>query len=143
MLALSRADVLTRRQPVDRQIVVGICKFAAGLAGARRLTAVRVGIPCGGSDLVELDGEPIERRVHKSFEKALAKFVLGQARTGHSLARRCIRHRRLRSLQSRPAFQGTRAVGTSTDIDLISFGYVAARRSRYAYDLTPLVPSDT
>src|SRR5262245_19265652 len=109
MPALSRADALTRRQPVDRQIVVAICKFAAGLAGARRLTAVRVGIPCGGSDLVELDGEPIERRVHKSFEKALAKFVLGQARTGHSLARRCIRHRRLRSLQSRPAFQGTRA----------------------------------
>src|SRR5262245_2751974 len=55
--ALRIGDRRARRPPVDRKIIVWIGKFVARLARARSLATVLVGVPCDGSDLVELRGK--------------------------------------------------------------------------------------
>jgi hypothetical protein len=97
-------------EPVDREVVVGVREFGAGLARVRALAAVRVGVPRRSRDLVELGGERPERGVLKPIQEPLAELALAQARAWHSLARREVRHLRLLAGQRRgPAPSGMQA----------------------------------
>src|ERR1700704_1617572 len=86
MAGVRRADRGPRRESILRQIIVGIGEFRAGLAGARALAMMRIGIPGRRGHPIELRAERGIGRVLELIEKALAEFALLQARARHSLA---------------------------------------------------------
>src|ERR1044071_561105 len=90
--ALGLADRRARGKPIDRKLIVGVGEFFAGFLRVRGLATVCIGVPGGGGDAVELTGERPEGLVLELPEKSPPEFVLGQAWTGHSLARGRLGH---------------------------------------------------
>jgi hypothetical protein len=95
-------DRLLRVQPIDREIVVGVGEPGSGLAGARRLAGILVGLPGHPRDLVKLGRKRRESRVAILRQKAGAELPLAQPRTGHSFAGGDRRHRRLLCVSALP-----------------------------------------
>jgi hypothetical protein len=68
-------DGLTRREPVDRNVVIRIGEAGAGLACQRRFSRVAVAIPCGADKGCDF---PLQRRegwIGEAAAKTVFEFV--------------------------------------------------------------------
>src|SRR6185295_7862198 len=88
---LRALDALARREPLDRELVVGVGIAGPGLACLRRLAAFFVVVPGDLLDAAERGALGVEVRVEEELAKALAEFLARQLRG--RLAFAYLRHR--------------------------------------------------
>ena len=91
--ALRLHDRVTRREPVDRKLVVRVGEAWAGLAGVRRLAAVRIGVPGRRRDRVQLLCQRREGRIGEARPEALLENLARQLGRRHALANVWVWHR--------------------------------------------------
>ena len=95
-VAVARLRALDRRfgfKPLDRQVITRIVKSFSGLARARRLSTVPVGLPRHSGYMAEFLSEWHECRIRKLLEQSLLELSALQPRTQHTA--RYIRFRHL------------------------------------------------
>ena len=84
---LGRLHRLMRVVPVDGEIVVRVGEVRAGLAGARALARMRIGVPGGLGDLCQFILQRFERGILKLRAEAALELVFLKPRAWHALAR--------------------------------------------------------
>jgi len=88
MVGACRLDRLARRQPFDREIIVGIGELLARLDGVRALALVAIRIPGNIGDTIQFAAHGTETRILEALEITCAKLALVKPRTWHALSRR-------------------------------------------------------
>ena len=73
--------------PVGRQIILRIGKILSSFLGYRTFARILVAIPSHIHDSVQFGLHGTECRIDKLIAEAPLKFILGQLRAGHALAR--------------------------------------------------------
>ncbi|MNE48419.1 hypothetical protein D3C80_1428800 [compost metagenome] len=84
---LRRLDRRPRRDPVDRQVVVGVGVSRPGLARHRALAALDVAVPGHGGDLIQRRPHRVKGRVLIGAQEAGGEVGAAQFRRGHAPAR--------------------------------------------------------
>ncbi|MGY4228576.1 hypothetical protein ACVMIH_005937 [Bradyrhizobium sp. USDA 4503] len=118
--ALRFIDGIARGQPIDREIIVGIGKTGAGLAGNRRLARMTIGVPGAGDDRRKLRLHGLKDRIGKSLAVAPFEFIARKLDRRHPLANVRLRHRHLSlpTIHRPPCIPiGARSLGISLGIE--------------------------
>jgi hypothetical protein len=88
---LRAASMRARREPFDRQLVVGIGVADAGLARHRRLAAVAIGVPCDRLEARDRRVLRAKRRIEERLAKAHGELGAIERARRLAFANRCHR----------------------------------------------------
>jgi hypothetical protein len=75
LFALRLLNPVARLQPFDGQLEIGIGKAGSRFPGARALAVVVVRLPGDIDDMIEVRGDPVERRIVKALPEASLEFL--------------------------------------------------------------------
>jgi hypothetical protein len=85
-LALRLLDRVSRREPVDRELIIRVSEAWAGPARQGGLSAIRIGIPGDVQDRAQLFRQGSKFFVDEPRLEALLKSLSRELALGHSLA---------------------------------------------------------